>query len=446
MNKNMKLSRNYSISALFFLTFLFNQSVLSQPINSDNVYIKTNGTQFTVNNKPYYYVGANFWAGMNLGALSKSGNRDRLVRELDRMHHIGINNLRILALSEGPDTEPYRIIPSNNDKGILKEEYLVGLDFLLSEMKKRGMYAVVCLSNFWPWSGGFAQYQKWAGDIDTIHYPMDTTKTQDWDLYMQETSRFYSSPKAKELYNQSIKKIILRVNTLSNLEYRNDATIMSWELCNEPRGMKNLKDYLLWIDNAANYIKQLDSNHLVTVGSEGLDSYKETNGTPFIETHISKSIDYTCAHLWVQNWNWYDIKKHQQTYPNALKKVAEYLEEHINLAMKLNKPFVLEEFGIGRDEGSCDPTVTTKIRDDYYSYVFSLIYSYAKQHKASGVNFWAWGGEGRPRNGGCWWKEGDDFIGDPPHEPQGWYSVYNKDQSTLKVVKKYTRRMNRIKR
>lgn len=430
---------------LFFMLFL-NQHTISQSISQNNSFIKVNGTQFILNNKPYYYVGANFWAGMNLGSLSKSGNRERLIRELDKMSSIGINNLRIMALTEGPDTEPYRILPSNNDTGILKEDYLIGLDFLLAEMKKRNMYAVICLSNFWPWSGGFAQYQKWVGDIKTIHYPMDTTKAQDWDLYMQETAKFYSSPKAVELYLNSIKKIILRVNTLSKQEYKNDATIMSWELCNEPRGMKNVKDYLLWIDKSARYIKLLDSNHLVTVGSEGLDSFKETNGTPFIETHQSKFIDYTCAHLWVQNWNWYNVKNHQSTYQNALKKVAAYLEEHINLAAKLNKPFVLEEFGIGRDSGSYEFASKTKIRDDYYNYVFKLIYNHSTQHKAAGVNFWAWGGEGRPRSSGCWWKEGDDFIGDPPHEQQGWYSVYDKDKSTLKVIKKYSRLMSKLRK
>jgi mannan endo-1,4-beta-mannosidase len=417
---------------------------MAQHLKGKTSFIKTSGTQFILNNKPYNYVGANFWAGMNLGSLSKSGNRERLIRELDKMASIGINNLRIMALTEGPDTEPYRIIPSNNDSGILKENYLIGLDFLLAEMKKRNMYAVVCLSNFWPWSGGFAQYQKWVGDIKTINYPMDTTKAQDWDLYMQETAKFYSSPKAIDLYLNSISKIILRVNTISKKKYANDATIMSWELCNEPRGMKNVKDYLLWIDKSASYIKQLDSNHLVTVGSEGLDSYKETNGTPFTETHQSKFIDYTCAHLWVQNWNWYDVKNHQATYQDALKKVAEYLEEHINLAMKLNKPFVLEEFGIGRDSGSYAVSSTTIIRDEYYGYVFKLIYEYSKQNKAAGVNFWAWAGEGRPRQNGGWWKAGDDFIGDPPHEQQGWYSVYDTDSSTHKVIAKYAALMKQM--
>jgi mannan endo-1,4-beta-mannosidase len=31
-------------------------------------------------------------------------------------------------------------------------------------------------------------------------------------------------------------------------------------------------------------------------------------------------------------------------------------------------------------------------------------------------------------------RPGDDWIGDPPHETPGWYSVYNKDESTVTLI------------
>ena len=406
--------------------------------------MQVKGTQFLINNKAYNYVGTNFWAGMNLGSWAKSGNRNRLLRELDAMQNIGINNVRIMALTEGPDTEPYRIVPSNNDKGNLNEDYLIGLDFLLNEMHKRNMYAVVCLSNFWPWSGGFAQYQKWARDIENIDYPMDTIKGN-WDLYMKNTAQFYSSKNAVDLYHQSISKIINRKNTITNILYKNDATIMSWQLCNEPRGMNNVKDYLHWIDTTSSLIKNLDNNHLVSVGSEGFTSDKINNGTPFIETHSFKNIDYTTAHLWIQNWGLYNPKKHTETIANATKFAIDYIKEHAELSYKLNKPFVLEEFGIMKDDGSYYANATTKNRDKYFDVVFNEIYNYCKQKKASGVNFWAWSGEGRSRQNACWWRVGDNFTGDPPHELQGWYSVYNTDTATHNVIKKYAAFMNNIK-
>jgi mannan endo-1,4-beta-mannosidase len=72
------------------------------------------------------------------------------------------------------------------------------------------------------------------------------------------------------------------------------------------------------------------------------------------------------------------------------------------------------------------------VRDTYYQTIFQ----YARDHRLS-VNFWAYGGEGRPRMPNANWTQGDDFIGDPPHEPQGWYSVYDTDSSTLKIIKQY---------
>ena len=41
--------------------------------------------------------------------------------------------------------------------------------------------------------------------------------------------------------------------------------------------------------------------------------------------------------------------------------------------------------------------------------------------------WWAWAGEGRARQPGDHWAPGDDLLGDPPLEPQGWYSVFDAD-------------------
>lgn len=444
----------YNCSILFSLKIvcliLISSSFFSSCINKDKQgsvplgFVRTNGTQFEIDGKPYYYLGANFWAGMNLGSVAESGNRELLIRELDRMKHLGITNLRIMALTEGPDTEPYRIVPSNNDRGVLKEEYLIGLDFLLTEMAKRKMYAVVCFSNFWPWSGGFAQYLKWNNVIDSIHYPMNPSKGQMWDFYQQETAKFYSSKNAMDMYIKAIDQIIKRRNTISGIPYTDETAIMAWELCNEPRGVNNVKNYLKWIDSTARHIKELDKNHMVTVGSEGITGAPEVSGVPFDSTHASKYIDYTCAHIWIQNWSWYDPKRHNETFPEAKQKALDYLKYHVEVAKKMNKPFVLEEFGIMKDNGSYDFRASNVNRDNYFDIMFGEVYKYAQERKAAGVAFWAWGGEGRAREVGCWWKPGDDFLGDPPHEEQGWYSVYDTDSTTHSVIKKYTALFNSL--
>ncbi|MCU0415782.1 MAG: beta-mannosidase [Cytophagaceae bacterium] len=414
-------------------------------MGSKDNFVRVQENALICNGNPYYFMGTNFWYGMNLGMEDSLGNRARLVRELDRLQSLGITNLRILGLSEGPNSEPYRMSPAvQNTPGKLEESVLKGLDFLLVEMAKRDMKAVICLGNFWPWSGGFAQYLVWSKRIDSIPYPPPHPGGT-WDGYQTTTAQFYSDSVAIQYYYNAIQQLIQRINSVSKLAYVDDPTIMSWQLANEPRGITNETAFIQWIDQTAAFIKSLDKNHLVSLGSEGHTATKYWSGTDFLKNHESKHIDYTTIHIWIENWSWYQPANHTATYTNAQVMALRYLEEHLQLAQKLNKPLIIEEFGIARDSGSLDPLKDTKQRDAYYSWLFEQAYTKAVEKKGiSGINFWAWGGEGRPRSFPCLWKQGDDWIGDPPHEFQGWYSVYDKDTSTQKIIKTYASKFNSI--
>ena len=58
-------------------------------------FIKVKNTQFIKNEKPYYFVGTNFWYGIYLGSSGETGDRDRLKKELDNLKSLNIDNLRI---------------------------------------------------------------------------------------------------------------------------------------------------------------------------------------------------------------------------------------------------------------------------------------------------------------------------------------------------------------
>ena len=58
--------------------------------------ITVKGTEFYKGDKPYAYIGTNYWYGSLLGS-KKVGDRKRLLRELDLMKKNGIDNLRILV-------------------------------------------------------------------------------------------------------------------------------------------------------------------------------------------------------------------------------------------------------------------------------------------------------------------------------------------------------------
>jgi len=396
-------------------------------------FICVENAQFKKDNKTYRYLGTHFWYGMNLGASDETGDRERLLKELDQLSDLGIKNLRIMAATEGPNTAPCRIVPAvQTEPKQYSKPLLEGLDFLLDEMRKRDMHAVVCLNNMWPWSGGFAQYVNWVTK-EEIPYP-PPSENGSWLKFTTYSDRFFQLPEAQDLANEFIRMIINRKNSINDIAYKDDPTIMSWQLANEPRSLFHKKKYLAWVASTAQLIKSLDSNHLVSTGSEGNAFFPMSS--KFKEEHAFQDIDYCTAHIWIENWKWYNPQKGKRNFKNAMKKAVNYLNQHIADAKTLNKPIVLEEFGIARDNGSYSDQTPTTRRDAYFEKLFDIIYNSKEQH-VMGANFWAWGGMGRPTAPKAVWKAGDEFIGDPPFEFQGWYSVYDTDQSTLEMLQKW---------
>ncbi len=296
-------------------------------------FVRVRGGRFEVEGKPYRFVGANLWYAMNLAP-------DRLVRELDRLQALGVSNVRVLAASEGP-AEPRRLVPAlQSAPDIYSEELLVGLDRLLAELARRRMRAVLVLCNAREWSGGVAQYLRWNG----------------------LTEGFYTNDRVFAQYERMLKKIVGRTNTLTRVPYREDPTIMSWELLAEPPEEPGRME---WFARAWRALRAADNSHLVA------------------------DVDYA-------------------TSPDEA------------------RPVVLGSARAPRDGGSCEPSAPTTERDRVFASIL--------KQPVSGVFFWAWAGEGRPREAGGWWKPGDPFTGDPPDVPQGLDSVYDTDVSTARVI------------
>ena len=80
--------------------------------NRHGDFISVSDGVFQKDGEPYYYIGVNYWYGAILGSQGEFGDRERLIRELDHMKSIGIDNLRVLVGAEGPDYEPFRVTPA----------------------------------------------------------------------------------------------------------------------------------------------------------------------------------------------------------------------------------------------------------------------------------------------------------------------------------------------
>ncbi|MDP1995143.1 MAG: cellulase family glycosylhydrolase [Ignavibacteria bacterium] len=407
-------------------------------------FVKVKNERFEIGGTPYYFLGTNLWYGCYIGSKGAIGQRDRLKRELDLLKSLNINNLRILAASEESAIKNSVKPAIQSEPGKYNEELLDGLDFLLNEMRERNMHAVVYLNNYWEWSGGMAQYNAWFSG-KKIADPEDPEFG--WGGFMDYSAEFYGNEKANEHFKNFISKIVTRKNKYSGLNYYEDPTIMAWQLANEPRpgregnAEKHLEPFYKWIEETAKYIHSIDTNHLVTTGNEGLMGSLQSEEV-YLTGHKTKYIDYITCHLWPKNWSWFDAKRIEETYPSTVEKATNYVNQHINFARQLQKPLVMEEFGLSRDNELIADTTATTTRDNYFNTIFSLVYdSSAANAPISGTNFWAWGGEGRGKNPDGKWKPGDPFVGDPPQEPQGFNSVFNTDTTTLNIISKYAKMM-----
>ncbi len=429
------------------VVFLFMILTLAACLMADDCgFVKVKGRQFFRDGKPYYFLGTNLWYGCMLGREGKEGDRPRLIKELDFLNSLGIDNLRVMGASEGSG-EQNQISPAIQPKaGVYDESILIGLDFLLAEMAKRRMVAVIFLNNYWEWTGGMSQYMSWSTG-EPYPNPHDPKFTY-WDL-MKTSARFYTNEKANEYFRNYIRFIINRCNTINGRLYKDDPTIMAWQLANEPRPYpeepdreRHFAEFARWIDDSAAFIKSLDSNHLVCSGNEGLGGCLWSEEC-YLQAHNSNHIDFLTAHLWPLNWGWYDPLKAEESYPISEQKALDYVRQQIAFAEKLGKPLTLEEFGLPRDGHQYSPQSPTTYRNRYLKALFEQMYQSAKNGSPmAGSNFWGWGGFGKARDQVTFiWQLGDDYTGDPPQEPQGRNSVFVTDQSTLKILKKYAKLM-----
>lgn len=402
---------------------------------ADREFVTVRDGEFYIGDSLYRFVGANFWYGGLLGS-EKYGDRERLGRELDYLKSIGITNLRVLVGGDGETGVESHIEPVlQTAPGVYNDTLLQGLDYFLAELEKRDMTAVLYLNNSWEWSGGYSTYLEWTGH-GTAPLPKDGYRE-----FVEYASQFVLDDSAKQLALNHVRNIVSRTNTVTGEPYSQSPAIMSWQIANEPRafsreGKRALAD---WLRTTARTIKEIDSNHLVSTGSEGKYGC-EVDLDLWAEIHNYPEIDYANIHIWPYNWNW--IRKDtpagvHEDVDSACKYTLAYIDEHYN-KLAGAKPIVLEEFGYPRDSMAIAPGSPTTGRDRYYEYVFSII---RDSGKINGSNFWGWGGFAQPAH--RTWQPGDDYSGDPAQEDQGLNSVFAADSSTIAIITKMTQSLKK---
>lgn len=402
---------------------LFLQDIAPSP------FVQQQAGSLWLNGKPYSFIGTNLWYGAILGSKGQGGDRQRLLAELDSLASIGVTNLRILVGSDGERGVLTKVEPTLQiAPGVYNDTILDGLDFLLAEMSKRQMKAVLYLNNSWEWSGGYGFYLEQAG-----YGKAPRPEEAGYEAFMRHVAQFADSPQAQALFFDYVRFIISRTNRYTHTAYTDDRAIMAWQIGNEPRafGETQKAGFAKWLAEASALIRAIDTHHLISIGSEGIWGC-EMDSALYHRISADPNIDYLTVHIWPYNWGWIKgemSNANANANANCQSLTFNYLKPHISIAQTLHKPIVIEEFGFPRDNMSTVPGTPTTGRNDYYRYIFSLVQS---EPLIAGCNFWAWGGLANLQHEQ--WQVGDDYTGDPAQEPQGLNSVFWADKETLKII------------
>ena len=219
------------------------------------------------------------------------------------------------------------------------------LDYALADAKAHGLKVIVDLTNNWSQFGGIDQYNTW------------------YNLPYHDS--FYTDSSAQTAFKNWISHLLNRVNTVSGVAYKDDPTIFSWELANEPRcvGTGNLptsgtctsSTLTTWANTMSTYIKGIDANHMVSVGDEGFYTANSGSGWPYADTTDGvdnpaltnlPNIDFGTYHLYPDSWG------------QSASWGTQWISDHIASAAAAGKPTIAEEFGL-QDKSTRDSVYET---------------------------------------------------------------------------------------
>ncbi len=235
------------------------------------------------------------------------------------------------------------------------------LDFVVAEARTRNLKLILPLVNNWSAFGGMDQYVRWRGG--------------------QYHDDFYTDATIKGWYKNWISQLLNRVNTITGVKYKDDPTIMMWELGNEPRCIGSgvyprspscsTQTLISWADEMSTYIKSIDRNHLVSVGDEGFLCLPDgtdwtdncTEGVDSYAFAALRNIDAMSVHLYPDADAWGKTPAWG----------TEWIAKHAQKAKRLKKAVYLGEFGT-RDRSVRNPVYFEWTRELFFGGTDGALY------------------------------------------------------------------------
>lgn len=351
------------LAVLVVVTLLLNSRLhlYDRWFNPSRFYFVTvRGTEFYLEGEPFRFLGA------NTRLVHGDQERGMVAEALQHAQAHGIRVIRQWAIGEcendsvanhHPVQKYYFQAGPNN----WVEESFVQLDSVLAAASRLDLKVMITLINNWQDYGGMPMYLKWRG-------------LQGDSLITAQHDSFFTDPQIETWVKGFIHKLVTRQNTVTGKLYRDDPTIFSWELANEARvRLDKYPEMIDWTRRMAEYVKQLDPHHLVSISLVLVDNRLERD-------HIKNvfrlsALDYVDLHMYPAEHWWENMLSEKNS---LLQLVDDYTQ---TAHYVLRKPLVIGEFGFRRGE---------RWLEQSREQLFAAIFDQSLKNGVAGVMVWSY--------------------------------------------------------
>ena len=330
----------FSLSLLILSSFVAVNAARPTVAHAASGFVTHSGTQFMLNGAPFQIAGSNNY-------YPEYQPRQMVDDLFSNAQAMGLTTMRVWAFIDiGSLDGSTRATIDGSKNGVYFQFWdpttnapavntgatgLQMLDYVIASAQAHNIKLILPFINNWSAFGGIDQYDTW------------------YNLPYHDS--FYTNASTQAAFKNWINTLVNRVNSITGVTYKNDPTIMAWELANEPRcgGSGNLPTssscttttITTWANTMSTYIKSLDSNHLVSVGDEGFfnrggSDWPYAGGEGIDDSALAAltNIDFITYHLYPTSWGETDAWGNQ------------WISDHAALSSQVGKPALLEEFGL----------------------------------------------------------------------------------------------------
>ncbi len=398
-------------------------------------FVYTKGTQFMCDGSPYYFAGTNCYYvtykeelavdtifenmnDMGLNVLRIWGNLDVGVKaeNFDEANPVFTGNSEGQGQKDGTyfqyfDPQLKKPVVNEGANGLGK------LDYVVKQAEEHNVKLIITFTNYWEAFGGMDQYCLWLKEIDGKQHARN---------------EFYTNETMQGWYKDYIKTLLNHKNIYTGEKLMDSEAIFAWELANEPRvdsnysasrgGMDSPDDLTSdvgckknvlynWAKDCSEYVKSIDPNHMVCIGDEGMFNFEKTYdaltehgvdswfaftgdaGVDFEKLMTIDTVDFGTPHMYVDQWNTAYHSASQSVIPegnNGLDDDMDWLKLHAQYAKEVNKPVILEEFGLSPQKCMLFSQDNKAFRDTYYKKWLDLIDGTSEdgEYAYAGYTYW----------------------------------------------------------